>query len=64
MMNSYVYAKDATAMYRAVVKTKNEKRVALQSNFVFRSDAAKRITVCCTVFRFLTYIRKTMIVCL
>ena len=30
----------------------NEKRVALQSHFVFRSDAAKRITVCCIVFRF------------
>ena len=30
----------------------NEKRVALQSHFVFRSDAAKRITVCCIVFCF------------
>ena len=45
-------------------KTENEKRVVLESNFVFRYDAAKRKTVCCTVFRFLSYIRKTRIVCL
>ena len=45
-------------------KTINDKRKTSGAAVAFRSDAAKRITVCCTVFRFLTYIRKTMIVCL
>ena len=64
MDSSVYYAKAATAMYRPVAKTKKEKPAALQSHFIFRYDAAKRNTVCCTVFFISYFIRKTRIVCL